>query len=64
MNWNVVDLSSEDVGSWEPSYNTELWKKKNIMHLFVEKVIPITSVCFMFSNIKWEINDDYRQLAK
>lgn len=41
MIWNVVDLSSEDVGSREPSYDTELWKKKYILHLFVEKVIQV-----------------------
>ncbi|HEY5371956.1 MAG TPA: hypothetical protein VIJ75_23490 [Hanamia sp.] len=41
MKWNVVDLSSEDEGSWEPSYDTELWKKRNILHLFVEKVIQV-----------------------
>lgn len=41
MNWNVVDLSSGDEGSWEPSYDTELWKKKYILHLFVEKVIQV-----------------------
>lgn len=41
MNWTIFDLSSGDEGSWEPSYDTELWKKENMLHLFVEKVIQV-----------------------
>ena len=41
MKWNVLDLSSEDEGAWEPSYDTELWKKKHLLHLFVQKVIQV-----------------------
>jgi len=41
MKWNVLDLSSEDEGAWEPSYDTELWKKKHLIHLFVQKVIQV-----------------------
>jgi hypothetical protein len=36
--WNVVDLTQTSVGSWEPTYDTELWKTKNILHLFVQNV--------------------------
>lgn len=36
--WTVVDLTQSSVGSWEPTYDTELWKEKKIMDLFVEKV--------------------------
>lgn len=41
MNWKISDLLPQNVGSWEPSYDTELWKKKNILHLFVENVIQV-----------------------
>lgn len=37
-NWTVVDLTSTSVGSWEPTYDTELWKTKNKLHLFVQNV--------------------------
>lgn len=37
VKWEVVDIYNESVGSWEPSYDTELWKEKNILHLFVQK---------------------------
>jgi BNR repeat-containing family member len=35
-NWRVMNLTSESVGSWEPSYDTELWKKKKQLNLFVQ----------------------------
>lgn len=36
--WEMIDLSPGSVGSWEPSYDTELWKEKGILNLFVQKV--------------------------
>ncbi|HEY6503054.1 MAG TPA: BNR repeat-containing protein [Chitinophagaceae bacterium] len=35
--WDIMDLSEESVGSWEPTYDTELWKEKGILNLFVQK---------------------------
>ena len=34
--WDLFDLTDFPVGSWEPSYDTELWQKKGILHLFVQ----------------------------
>lgn len=36
--WIIKDLTQSEVGSWEPSYDTELWKDKEILNLFVLKV--------------------------
>jgi hypothetical protein len=36
--WKVIDLSSASVGSWEPTYDTELWKEKHLLHLFLQDV--------------------------
>lgn len=36
--WTISDLTNFGVGSWEPSYDTELWKDKKKLHLFVENV--------------------------
>lgn len=36
--WHVEDLTAESVGSWEPTYDTELWKQKDVLHLFIQKV--------------------------
>ncbi len=34
--WQVKSLGKEVVGSWEPTYDTELWKNKHLLHLFVQ----------------------------
>jgi hypothetical protein len=36
--WKVFDLTQESVGSWEPTFDTELWKKDKILSLFIQKV--------------------------
>ncbi|MCC9167691.1 BNR repeat-containing protein [Pontibacter harenae] len=36
--WSIVDLTQVSLGSWEPTYDTELWKQKKILNLFVQKV--------------------------
>ncbi|MGI4898237.1 MAG: BNR repeat-containing protein [Janthinobacterium lividum] len=36
--WKVQDLTNQFIGSWEPSYDTELWKEKGILNIFLEKV--------------------------
>jgi hypothetical protein len=37
-NWKISDLTASSVGDWEPSYDTELWKDKKVLDLFVQKV--------------------------
>ena len=34
-----VDLCDESVGSWEPTYDTELWRKKRKIALFVQATV-------------------------
>jgi hypothetical protein len=36
--WQIIDLLQTDLGQWEPSFDTELWKQKKQLHLFVQKV--------------------------
>ena len=36
--WQLYDLGIATLGSWEPTYDTELWKTKSILNLFVQKV--------------------------
>jgi hypothetical protein len=36
--WQVRDLSQTSTGSWEPTYDTELWKQRGIISLFVQNV--------------------------
>ena len=35
--WTVRDLTDFSVGSWEPSFDTELWRDKKHLHIFVQK---------------------------
>jgi hypothetical protein len=37
-NWEIVDLTDSGVGAWEPSYDTELWKNKKRLNIYVQKV--------------------------
>lgn len=34
--WMITDLTPFTVDAWEPSHDTELWKKKKRLHLFVQ----------------------------
>lgn len=34
--WKVSDLTDFSVDAWEPTYDTELWKQKKQLHLFVQ----------------------------
>lgn len=36
--WELTDLTSFEVGAWEPSFDTEIWKNKKRLDLFVQKV--------------------------
>lgn len=35
--WNITDLTDFSVGAWEPSHDTELWKNRQQLHLYVQK---------------------------
>lgn len=39
--WQIRDLTTTTVGSWEPSYDTELWKNKGVLNLFVQRVVQV-----------------------
>ncbi|MBN1517646.1 BNR-4 repeat-containing protein [Candidatus Sumerlaeota bacterium] len=36
--WLFADLTTESVGLWEPSYDTELWNLTKDLHIFVQNV--------------------------
>ncbi|MCF7802766.1 MAG: BNR repeat-containing protein [Candidatus Marinimicrobia bacterium] len=41
--WEVIDLTHTGYGSWEPTYDTELWKSQGILSLFLQNVTQIDS---------------------
>ena len=40
-NWTIKDLTAQSVGDWEPSYDTELWKNRKVLSLFLQDVKQI-----------------------
>lgn len=36
--WTVRDLTVDPVGAWEPSFDTELWRMRGELHLFLQAV--------------------------
>ncbi|MGB3005933.1 MAG: BNR repeat-containing protein, partial [Chitinophagaceae bacterium] len=36
--WSVKSLLNENLGSWEPTLDSELWKEKGILNLFIQNV--------------------------
>jgi hypothetical protein len=36
--WRVADLTETSVGAWEPSFDTELWRRSGTLSLFVQNV--------------------------
>lgn len=38
LQWRIEDLTDHSVGVWEPSYDTELWKRSRVFHLYLQKV--------------------------
>ena len=36
--WRCEDITDYSVDDWEPSYDTELWREKKQLHLFVQSV--------------------------
>jgi hypothetical protein len=39
--WSVGDLTVYSVGEWEPTYDTELWKDRRTLQLYVQRVRQI-----------------------
>ncbi len=35
--WEVIDLTDFSVGAWEPSFDTELWKEQQKLHIYVQR---------------------------
>lgn len=35
--WRILDLTQENIGFWEPNYDTQLWKRDEVMHIFLQK---------------------------
>jgi len=38
IQWRIEDLTDHSVGLWEPSYDSVLWQRENVLHLFLQNV--------------------------
>lgn len=60
--WKIKDLTTESLGDWEPSYDTELWKYKTILNLYLQQVNQVDGEGQMVSKptkidvIQWKPN--------
>lgn len=36
-NWQIKDILQEDLGSWEPSFDTEYWKQYRRLYIFTQR---------------------------
>ncbi|MEQ1641951.1 MAG: BNR repeat-containing protein [Pyrinomonadaceae bacterium] len=36
--WKIADITGTSVGMWEPSYDNELWRRRGLFELFVQRV--------------------------
>lgn len=39
--WKLKDIDDTNVGAWEPTYDTELWKSRHKLALFIQPVVQI-----------------------
>jgi hypothetical protein len=61
QNWSLVDLTSEPLGDWEPTYDEELWKRENKLHLLYQ---PITgSTTSTISVLEWDARAFFSDFA-
>ena len=35
--WKIVDLTDHSIGQSEPSFDTELWRTRKVLNLFVQR---------------------------
>ena len=35
--WKVIDITDFSLNAWEPSYDSELWKKSRKLHIFIQE---------------------------
>lgn len=53
QNWNLVDLTATGLGDWEPTYDVELWKRENKLHLLYQPV-GLGSASSTISVLEWD----------
>ncbi len=60
--WKIEDITTTPAGQWEPSYDTNLWQEKGLLHLYLQQVaqgdgektenIPPTEISVLECNLE------------
>ena len=65
VEWNYLNLTSFSTDMWEPTYDIDMWKDKNVLNLFIQKVgqgdgeTLEDTTSTMISVLEWEpLKDD------
>jgi BNR repeat-containing family member len=61
QNWNLVDLTTDPLGDWEPTYDAALWNRENKLHLFYQPIDGSTST--PISVLEWDAKAFFLGLA-
>jgi BNR repeat-containing family member/PEP-CTERM motif len=62
QNWNLVDLTAEGLGDWEPTYDAALWQRENKLHLLYQPV-GLGSTSSTISVLEWDEKAFFLDLA-
>jgi hypothetical protein len=49
----IKDLTDDSVGQWEPAYDPVLWRRENVLHLFMQKVEEKTLTFYRVHRRRW-----------
>ncbi len=53
QNWTLLDLTTQNSGGYEPTYDPELWKRQGILDLFYQPV-GLGQASSMVSALEWD----------
>ena len=62
QNWNLVDLTADGLGDWEPTYDAALWQRENKLHLLYQPV-GLGSTNSTISVLEWDAKTFFLDLA-
>ncbi len=54
IHWQFVDLDTASIGSWEPTYDLELWRKQNKLHMLHQPLFTSVDVTTV-SVLEWDV---------
>jgi hypothetical protein len=53
--WKLIDLTTEPLGQWEPTYDVALWQRENKLHL-LHQPVGLRQTTSTISVLEWDAN--------